>query len=69
MAYLAVRKNLIESSKSSLRTAKFLLWLFQVKDFVFQAKICLKDSWSIKSGLFEDGQVRYWLEEVTFYLF
>ena len=41
MAYLKVRKNFLESSKFLLSIRKFFLWLFQAKDFLFQAKICL----------------------------
>ena len=40
MAFLTVRKNLLESSKFLLSIRKFLLRLFQEKDFLFQAKIC-----------------------------
>ena len=41
MPYLTVRKNLLEPSKSLVSIRKFLLWLFQEKDFLFQAKIHL----------------------------
>ena len=40
MAYFTVRKNLLESSKFLPSLTKFLL-LFQKKDFLFQAKVCL----------------------------
>ena len=40
MAYLTVRKSLIESSKFLLSITKFLLLLFQKKNFLFQAKMC-----------------------------
>ena len=41
MAYLTARTNLLESSKFLLKIIKFLLWLLQENDFLFQAKICL----------------------------
>ena len=41
MACRTVTKNLLESSKFLLSITKFLLWLFQEKDFSYQAKKCL----------------------------
>ena len=41
MVCRTVRKNLLESSKFLLSITKFLLWLFQEKDFSYQAKKCL----------------------------
>ena len=41
MAYFTVRKNFLESRKRLLSITKFLLCLFQEKDFLFQTKICL----------------------------
>ena len=69
MAYLIARTNLLEFSKFLLSIIKFLLWLFQENGFLFQAKICLgRFLVLVKSGL-SDGQVKYCLKEVIFYLF
>ena len=69
MAYLTARTNLLESSKFLLNIIKFLLWLFQENDFLyFKQKYAQEDPWLVKSGL-SDGQEKYCLKEVIFYLF